>query len=129
MFKQIEILVDDLDQTSEADTYHFKFEDKKFEIDLHPEHHAELEKSLEAFSVALEDLTRFLRVARPHEPEPEPEPVGPEPEKAAAPAPKKSRRKRASDAEVRAWALENKVEVGKTGRVPKHIHDAYRDAH
>lgn len=36
---------------------------------------------------------------------------------------------RASEADIRAWALENDIEVSSMGRVAKDVQDAYHEAH
>lgn len=108
--KEIEVIIDDLDKTTEAvETIKFSVNGTSYEIDLS-------ERSLRRFELA---LAPFVNAARSESKA--------KPKTAAKRSTKRRPAKKTgpSDAIVRTWAHANGVEVNKTGRVPKAVREAF----
>lgn len=104
----IESLVDDIDKTSPAETYHFSVSGKDYAIDLNEEHSEEL-RSLQAQYE--EKMKHFIRVARPM----------------GRSGVRKPNKPSYDAATVRIWANENGYEVSDRGRIPTEIIEAFEN--
>lgn len=134
MKKQIEVTVDDLDEkTPSVKTLTFSVEGKSYEIDLGEKNLARLHRVLEPFTNVARPIGGARKPAKKTAAKTTVTTTGKAPAKKAAKkvAKKRTRRSGPSDHQVRTWAVENGIEVGKAGRVGKAARDAFiaaRDA-
>lgn len=106
-------LVDDIDGTEADETVEFGFDGAVFEIDLSEEHARGLRETLSSYA----DHARLLVKPKAGK-------------KKATTAPKRRQRGDAPDPSViRAWAIEQGLEVSARGRLNKQIVDAYFAGH
>jgi Lsr2 len=106
------VLVDDLDQSEEAETIYFTVDGQEYEIDLS-------EENAERFHSALQE---FVDAARPVRRQP------------ATGRGRQSRRQSGGSGrddipQIRAWAESQGMDVSARGRIKKEIIDAYDEAH
>jgi hypothetical protein len=102
-------MFDDLDGAEGARTVSFSLEAWTYEVDLTPEHAAELRKSLEPW------ITAGRRVTKDAQP--------------GGKAAKTQGTAESETAKVRAWAREEGLEVSDRGRIPAEVREAYRSSH
>ena len=101
-------LLDDFDGTSSATTVDFSFEGVQYEIELSDEHLEEMREYLAPY------IDHARKVGSRHRP----------------PAPKQRvAAKKVDNKAVRAWAVEQRIEVSRTGRIPASVVEQYEAAH
>ena len=101
------VIVDDIDQSSNAQTVTFAFDGQHYEIDLSKRNRQALEKALKPYIQAGRRASGTVRASRPRR----------------APAQKHDL------AAIRAWAREQGHEVSDRGRIPQSVIQEYQAAH
>lgn len=115
MKKNIEVLVDDLDEKTPAvKTVKLSVDGKEYTLDLGEKNLARLHRVLEPFTSA---AGKPWTPAKAYKDKVKPA------KKAAKPRPK--RKNGPSTNQVRAWAKENGIEVGEYGRIKQSVTDAF----
>lgn len=100
-------MTDDLDGSEGAETVVFGLDGNTYEVDLGEKNSAKIRKALEPFITAGRKVTKTPHGTRRH--------------KAAPPGP--------LAAEVRAWAVQQGMEVPEKGRIPAEVREAFQAAH
>jgi hypothetical protein len=139
-------IVDDIDGQTPAEPRRFAVNGTTYEVDLNNTNYSELQEALKGLAAAQQHLERFVKVSRVSEPEESPiaaaqkatgpdrggprnkRIAGPAKKTAARTAPAKKRAAKAgteSSAAIRAWGQAHGHKVGKTGKIPKAVIDAY----
>ncbi len=107
-------LIDDLDGSTASETVTFGLDGVAYEIDLSEEHAGELHNALRAYVEAARRMdggkTGGMRRGR---------------RKAAS---ADGRAPKGSNAEIRAWAESQGIEVSKRGRIPAHVVARFEEA-
>lgn len=132
-------IVDDIDGQTPAEPRRFAVNGTTYEVDLNNTNYSELQEALKGLAAAQQHLDRFVKVSRVSEPEEAPIAAASKSKKvavkkatakktAAKKAPAKKRAAKAGNpvsAKVRAWGQANGHKVGKTGKIPQAVIDAY----
>jgi hypothetical protein len=107
--------VDDLDGTEgDVKTVHFGLHNKRYEIDLKPEHVKALEENLADFiAAARQDTGKDKSPNKPGR---------------KAPGEGTVRANRDEVRKIREWAAENGHTISERGRIPKTVMEAYQQA-
>lgn len=108
------IVVDDIDGSPNAQTVQFSYDGTAYSIDLSRKNRTALEKALKPWIAASTKVTGGSRGRRS------------KPARGPAPSPRRSGPDLAA---VRAWAVEQGLEVSERGRIAQRVIDAYLAAH
>lgn len=100
------LLIDDIDGSQASQTVTFGLDGVSYEIDLSDEHAAALRESLEEW------VSKARRVSG----------------RRYTPRARAAGGNRGETAKIRAWAMEQGLEISSRGRIPATIIEAYRDA-
>lgn len=108
------IVVDDIDGSPNAQTVQFSFDGTSYAIDLSKKNRAAFEKALKPWIAASTEVSGGSRARR---------------RKPGGSSSRSSQRAGPDLAAVRAWAVEQGVEVSQRGRIAGSVIDAYNAAH
>lgn len=126
MKKQVEVLVDDIDQRTEAvKTMPFVIDGKAYEIDLGEQNLARFYRVLEPFmAVARTEQPKQLKQAAPKRNRKSRAKA-----KTATKRPSRAKAAGPTPSQIREWARQTGYPVGKAGRVSAAAREAFLEAH